>query len=168
MDTKRFAVTFAFMLALATGTLSTHAAGTNSKGFTAPKFDTHSAARDEDDDKNNNELSDKNQNPVTAQKMPIGFTQTGKASFYGGRWNGCKTANGEIYNQMTLTAAHKTLPFNCHVRVRNLLNNKEVIVRINNRGPYARGRIIDLSVGAANLLEMRKIGIVPVEICVVQ
>lgn len=71
------------------------------------------------------------------------------ASWYGGRWHGRKTANGERYNQNSLTAAHKRLPFNTKVKVTNLRTGKSCVVRINNRGPYVRGRVIDLSVAAA-------------------
>lgn len=79
--------------------------------------------------------------------------ETGVASWYGGRWHGRKTANGERYNQNSMTAAHKKLAFNTRVRVTNLRTGKSCIVRINNRGPYVRGRVIDLSAAAA-----RKIG----------
>ena len=88
--------------------------------------------------------------------------ETGKASYYGGRWIGRLTANGEHYLAEDLTAAHKLLPFNTMVRVTNLRNGKSVIVRINNRGPYAKGRILDLSVVAAKKLEMMGDGIIPV------
>ena len=88
--------------------------------------------------------------------------ETGKASYYGGRWIGRLTANGEHYHSGDCTAAHKHLPFNTMVRVTNLRNNKSVIVRINNRGPYAKGRILDLSVVAAKKLDMINDGIIPV------
>jgi rare lipoprotein A len=88
--------------------------------------------------------------------------ETGKASYYGGRWIGRLTANGEHYRAADCTAAHKHLPFNTMVRVTNLKNGKSVIVRINNRGPYAKGRILDLSVVAARQLDMIGDGIVPV------
>jgi rare lipoprotein A len=87
----------------------------------------------------------------------------GKASFYYGRWIGRKTANGEIYRATDVTAAHKTLPFNTMVRVTNLKNGKSVIVRINNRGPFIKGRILDLSLVAAQRIEMTKAGVVPVK-----
>ncbi len=90
--------------------------------------------------------------------------QTGKASYYYGRWIGRKTANGEIYRASDVTAAHKTLPFNTKVRVTNLKNGKQVIVRINNRGPFIKGRIIDLSLEAAKRVEMTKAGVVPVKL----
>jgi rare lipoprotein A len=88
----------------------------------------------------------------------------GKASYYYGRWIGRKTANGEIYKASDITAAHKTLPFNTKVRVTNLKNNKTVTVRINNRGPYIKGRIIDLSLAAAKQIQMTKSGVVPVKV----
>jgi rare lipoprotein A len=87
----------------------------------------------------------------------------GKASFYGGRWIGRLTANGEHYHAADCTAAHKKLPFNTMVRVTNLRNGKTVIVRINNRGPYAKGRILDLSVVAARQLDMMGDGVIPVK-----
>jgi rare lipoprotein A len=84
-----------------------------------------------------------------------GFVQKGMASWYGKDFHGKKTSNGEIYNMYDKTAAHKTLPFGTYVRVENLSNLKEVIVRINDRGPFVTGRIIDLSYGAG-----RQIGLV--------
>jgi rare lipoprotein A len=84
------------------------------------------------------------------------------SAYYFGRWIGRKTANGEIYRAADVTAAHKTLPFHTMVRVTNLKNGKSVIVRINNRGPYVKGRIIDLSLVAAQRIEMTKAGVVPV------
>lgn len=87
----------------------------------------------------------------------------GKASYYYGRWIGRKTANGEIYRASDITAAHKTLPFNTRVRVTNLRNGKSVIVRINNRGPYIKGRILDLSLKAAQKIQMTKAGVVPIK-----
>jgi rare lipoprotein A len=78
-----------------------------------------------------------------------GFRQRGIASWYGKDFHGRKTSNGEIYNMYAMTAAHKTLPLGTFVRVYNLENNREVEVRVNDRGPFARGRIIDLSYAAA-------------------
>ena len=93
--------------------------------------------------------------------------EKGIASSYGNGFNGRKTANGEIYNQNTYTAAHKKLPFGTKVLVKNLRNGRVVTVRINNRGPYVRGRIIDVSLKAAKDLGMLKAGVVPVEVTVV-
>ncbi|MBA4214484.1 MAG: septal ring lytic transglycosylase RlpA family lipoprotein [Polaromonas sp.] len=73
----------------------------------------------------------------------------GRASWYGDLFHGRRTASGEIFNMHELTAAHKTLPFGTRLRVRNLANGQEVAVRINDRGPHVRGRIIDLSRAAA-------------------
>lgn len=166
MDTKTLSLRIAFLIVLACGFVTAQAKPSSSwmsssKTTPQPKFDASSASRDDDDD-------DDKPPRKGFEKPPVGFTQTGKASYYGGYWNGRLTADGEIYNQMSMTAAHKTLPFNSKVRVRNLLNNKEVVVRINNRGPYRSGRIIDLSVAAANKLDMRGPGIVPVEIEVIR
>lgn len=99
--------------------------------------------------------------PVEAKPTKVLY---GKASYYYGRWIGRKTANGEIYRASDVTAAHKTLPFNTRVRVTNLKNNKSVVVRINNRGPYIKGRIIDLSLAAAKQIQMTKAGVVPVKV----
>ncbi|CAA6809763.1 MAG: Rare lipoprotein A precursor [uncultured Sulfurovum sp.] len=78
--------------------------------------------------------------------------QIGKGSWYGKKFHGRKTANGERYNMYAYTAAHKTLPFGTVVKVTNLRNKRSVTVRINDRGPYIRGRIIDLSYLAAKKL----------------
>jgi len=75
--------------------------------------------------------------------------QTGVASFYGQDFHGRKTANGETYDMYAMTAAHQALPFNTRVLVTNLDNGKKVAVRINDRGPFVKDRIIDLSYGAA-------------------
>lgn len=90
--------------------------------------------------------------------------ETGTASWYGPNFHGKKTANGETYNQNDLTAAHKTLPFNTVVRVHNLDNGKSVTVRINDRGPYADNRVIDLSFAAAQRIEMVNAGLARVRI----
>ena len=82
------------------------------------------------------------------------YDQTGIASWYGPNFHGKKTANGEIYDKYALTAAHPTLQMPSLVRVTNLENGRSVVVRINDRGPFARGRIIDLSKRAAELLDM--------------
>jgi rare lipoprotein A len=82
----------------------------------------------------------------------------GKASFYSDDFHGHTTANGETFNMHQLTAAHPTLPFGTRVRVTNLRNGKDVVVRINDRGPFIKGRIIDLSVGAAKEIGILKSG----------
>jgi rare lipoprotein A len=91
----------------------------------------------------------------------------GRASFYGGYFHGRPTASGERYDQNSLTAAHRSLPMGTRVKVKNLRNGREVVVRINNRGPYVKGRIIDLSSRAAKDLRMTAAGVVPVEVTVI-
>jgi len=93
-----------------------------------------------------------------------GFVQRGLASWYGSDFHGRSTANGEHYNMYARTAAHKTLPFNTYVEVTNLTNGKKTVVRINDRGPFVRGRIIDLTYTAARDLGMAEEGVVPVRI----
>ncbi len=83
-----------------------------------------------------------------------GWTQVGIASWYGWDFHGKKTASGEIYNMYDYTAAHKTLPFGTYVRVKNLDNGRSVVVRINDRGPFVKDRIIDLSYAAARAIGM--------------
>ena len=85
--------------------------------------------------------------------------QMGQCSWYGKQFNGRLTANGERYNMYSYTAAHKTLPFNTMVKVTNPLNGRSIIVRVNDRGPYAKGRIMDLSYIAAKKLGYIKSGI---------
>ncbi|MCF8243043.1 MAG: septal ring lytic transglycosylase RlpA family protein [Melioribacteraceae bacterium] len=86
------------------------------------------------------------------------------ASWYGPKFHGKVTANGEIYNQMALTAAHKSLPFGTMLRLTNEKNGKSVIVRINDRGPYIKGRQIDLSKAAAIELGAIERGVVKVKV----
>jgi rare lipoprotein A len=92
------------------------------------------------------------------------YRAEGQASYYGARHHGNKTASGERFDQNALTAAHRSLPFGSQVQVTNLRNNKSVVVRINDRGPYAKQRIIDLSQKAAERLGMLRDGVVPVRI----
>lgn len=94
-----------------------------------------------------------------------GFHEEGQASWYGRRFHGRKTASGERYDMHAMTAAHKVLPFGTKVKVTNLLNGLDTIVRINDRGPfYPPGRIIDLSLASAEKLRMVELGHVPVRI----
>ena len=88
----------------------------------------------------------------------------GLASWYGERFHGKRTASGEPFNMQELTAAHRTLPFGTRVRVRNLDNGREVVVRINDRGPFNGRRVIDLSRAAATALGMVKSGVVKVQV----
>jgi rare lipoprotein A len=92
------------------------------------------------------------------------WNQTGLASWYGEEFNGRKTANGETYDMNAYTAAHRTLAFGTIVLVRNLENGKEVKVRINDRGPFMKGRVIDLSYAAAERIAILEKGITQVTI----
>ena len=92
----------------------------------------------------------------------------GIASFYAKDFHGKKTANGETFDMYGLTAAHKTLPFNTWLEVKNLSNGRTVIVRINDRGPFIKGRIIDLSYGAAREIRMIETGVQEVEFTVLR
>jgi rare lipoprotein A len=93
---------------------------------------------------------------------------TGVASFYADKFHGKQTANGEIYDMHSLTAAHLDYPFNTQVRVTNLSNSLSVVVRINDRKPYDDGRIIDLSYGAAGEIDMINSGIAKVKMEVLE
>lgn len=98
----------------------------------------------------------------------VSSAQAGSASFYCAGFSGKLTASGERYNCNGMTAAHRTLPFGTRVRVTNSRNGKSVIVRINDRGPFIRGRSIDLSRAAAQTVGMTRAGVVPVRIEVVR
>jgi rare lipoprotein A len=94
------------------------------------------------------------------------YKERGYASWYGQKFNGYKTSNGEIYDMYSMTAAHKTLPIPSYVRVTNVTNGKTVVVRVNDRGPFHEGRVIDLSYAAAQRIGIHKhgTGLVDVEI----
>ncbi|WP_354624412.1 septal ring lytic transglycosylase RlpA family protein [Psychromonas sp. MME2] len=92
------------------------------------------------------------------------FNESGKASWYGKKFHGHLTSNGERYNMFAMSAAHKNLPLPSYVKVTNLKNNKQVIVRVNDRGPFHEGRIIDLSYAAADKLDMLNAGTADVAI----
>jgi rare lipoprotein A len=105
---------------------------------------------------------------VDAQKQLYNLVETsnkveGRASWYGPYFNGRLTANGEIYNEDELTAAHPSLPFNTYLKVKNLNNGNTVIVRVNDRGPYIPGRNLDLSRQAARSINSEQVGVVPFE-----
>jgi rare lipoprotein A len=97
-----------------------------------------------------------------------GFRQTGIASWYGAKFHGHRTSSGEPYNMYAMTAAHKTLPIPSYVEVHNLDNDRKIIVRVNDRGPFAPGRIIDLSFVAAKKLGITANGTGRVEIRVIE
>jgi len=114
-----------------------------------------------------------NQDPITADEETnlvnttmVDFIAKGemKASWYGPKFHGKSTANGEIYDQMAFTAAHKSLKFGTLLRLTNLKNGKSVVVRINDRGPYIHGRDLDLSKAAAESLEMMNPGVIKIKV----
>lgn len=114
-------------------------------------------------------------NPITDRDKIMGSQSekvvqefTGLASWYGPGFHGRRTANGEKFNQNELTAAHKTLPFNTRVRVTSVSNGQSVIVTINDRGPYVRGRMIDLSSAAARAIGLRGRGVGKVKLEVLE
>ncbi|WP_366903598.1 septal ring lytic transglycosylase RlpA family protein [Hydrogenimonas sp.] len=98
--------------------------------------------------------------------VSVGWRQDGVASWYGPNFHGGKTSNGETYNMYELTAAHKTLPMNTMVRVTNKRNGRSVVVRINDRGPFVKGRIVDLSYTAGKRIGIDKTGTAPVRLTV--
>lgn len=95
---------------------------------------------------------------------PDNYSEQGYASWYGTKFHGNKTANGEVYDMYAMTAAHKTLPIPSYVKVTNIKNNKSVVVRVNDRGPFHEGRIVDLSYVAAKKLDMLDAGTAPVKL----
>ena len=101
---------------------------------------------------------------VTGPAAAGDYDRTGKASWYGKRYHGRTTASGERFNMNAMTAAHRTLPFGTRVRVTNLANRRSVVLTINDRGPYAGRRIIDVSRRAAEMLGFIQSGVVRVRV----
>ena len=99
--------------------------------------------------------------------VAIGYRETGLASWYGRKFHGRLTANQETYNMYKLTAAHKSLPLPAYIKVFNHNNGKSVTVRVNDRGPFVKGRIVDLSYAAAKEIDMVEAGLAPVTIEVI-
>lgn len=108
-------------------------------------------------------------NGVTYQLLPAakGYREEGMASWYGNKFHGRKTSNGETYDMYGMTAAHKTLPIPAYVRVTNLANGRQIIVRVNDRGPFHGGRIIDLSYAGAKKLDYANSGTARVRVEVI-
>lgn len=106
--------------------------------------------------------------PTPPASADLKELERGQASWYGPRFHGRRTASGDRYDQFALTAAHKTLPFGTLVRVRSLVTGRQVDVRINDRGPFVRGRVIDVSRAAAEALGMMTLGVKPVALMVVE
>jgi rare lipoprotein A len=106
--------------------------------------------------------------PASVKNIPAGWTESGVASWYGVPYDGRKTSSGEIFDMRAMTAAHRTLPFDTWVEVTNLTNGKQVTVRVNDRGPFVGGRIIDLSMAAADRIDMVRAGIAQVKLKVIR
>jgi len=104
---------------------------------------------------------------IKPKEVSLNHTQLGFASWYGPGFHGKQTSSGEYYNMYALTAAHKTLPLGTLVRVENLKTHKSVVVRINDRGPFVAGRVIDCSYVAAKKIGLTKDGVAPVKLTVV-
>ena len=128
----------------------------HNKGHVTHKVEHHHNVKHE---KQRNEVTDKKYNLSkrtkthhTSTSSKKGFTTTGIASWYGPGFHGRKTASGEKFNMYALTAAHKTLPLHSMVRVTNTKNHRSIIVKINDRGPFVRGRSLDLSLASARAL----------------
>ncbi len=102
------------------------------------------------------------QEPPGVEETPPG--ETWVASYYGKGFHGRRTASGEVYNQYAMTCAHKTLPFQTLLKITNPRNGKNVIVRVTDRGPFKRGRDLDLSYGAAKEIGMLAAGVMKVEV----
>lgn len=118
--------------------------------------DRYSALQDDEET-----VQDSSKMAIKADSLTIPLK--GKASYYGSEFNGRKTANGEIYDETAMTAAHRTLPFGTVLRVTNIRNGLSVIVRINDRGPFHPDRVLDLSKAAAEELDLIKYGVTEIE-----
>ena len=106
--------------------------------------------------------------PETRDSNWVGYTESGKASYYAMKFQSKKTASGELYDRAKKTAAHKKLPFGSKVRVTNIKNSKSVIVKINDRGPFVKGRIVDLSSSAFSHIANLDAGVIEVKIEVIR
>ncbi len=102
--------------------------------------------------------------PYTVMPSALGYKERGVASWYGKKFHGKRTSSWEVYDMYAMTAAHKTLPLPTYVRVRNLSNNRSIVVRVNDRGPFVDNRVIDLSYSAAQKLDMISTGTSLVEV----
>ena len=105
--------------------------------------------------------------PKLGESRPVGRTESGMASYYGNEFQSRKTSNGEIFDQAKHTAAHRTLAFGTRLKVINTQNNKSVVVKVNDRGPFAKGRILDLSSSAFKTIANLNAGVIPVRIEVI-
>ena len=131
----------------------------------SPRYATSTSPNKIKNKSNKIEIKSKKNNTKRGKHRKV---MTGISSFYAEDFHGKLTANGEVYDMYGVTAAHKTLPLNTVCRVTNLINNKSLILRINDRGPYVKGRILDCSYGAAKKLDFIQQGTTEVKIEVIE
>jgi peptidoglycan lytic transglycosylase len=129
-----------------------------------PFFSSNSFSKGSNLNKVDSAHATENQSSIEENHSLKTHTQMGVASWYGAHWHGRKTASGERFNMRDFTAAHKSLPLGAITKVTNLKNGQETIVKINDRGPYKKGRIIDLSHAAAKSIGMLKGGTAKVKV----
>ncbi len=101
---------------------------------------------------------------ITCAEAQSHSKSVGNATYYGQKFHGRRTSDGSVYHRDSLTCAHRTLPFGTMIRVRNMANGREVVVKVTDRGPFARGRIVDLSYAAAKKIDMIQAGVTRVEV----
>ena len=106
--------------------------------------------------------------PAKSDSNWVGYTESGKASYYARKFQSKKTASGELYDRAKKTAAHKKLPFGTKVKVTNIKNSQSVIVKINDRGPFFKGRMVDLSNSAFSRIANLDAGVIEVKIEVIR
>ncbi len=135
---------------------------------TSPRFATRSTPSSPKEDARSETTKPVESKTPRNSGGKILLTLEGVASYYADEFHGKQTSNGEIYDMNDLTAAHRTFPFGTKVRITNLENGKTVLVRVNDRGPFHEGRIIDLSLGAAKELDLVKTGTARVRIEVLE
>jgi rare lipoprotein A len=132
----------------------TETTGSRTKVETVPaRIEVGSSKADDEDDGIINRLS------AVASQAVKKFSQTGLASWYGRQFHGRKTANGDQFDMYAMTAAHRSLPLNCYIRVTNQDNGKSVVVKVNDRGPFHGNRVLDLSYAAATQLGITQKGV---------
>jgi rare lipoprotein A len=134
----------------------------------SPRFATRSASPSARREGTPDTAKPEETRPAHTTSGKILLTLEGVASYYADDYNGKQTSNGEVFNMSDLTAAHRTFPFGTKVRVTNLENKKSVVVRVNDRGPFKEGRIIDLSLAAAKELDLIRMGTAKVKLEVLE
>tara|TARA_Y100001970_G_scaffold285390_1_gene404962 strand:- start:51331 stop:51822 length:492 start_codon:yes stop_codon:yes gene_type:complete len=132
----------------------------------SPRYSSSSNAKKQSIKKNVSKFS--NNRSLRNKNVKVGDVIRGVSSWYGPNFHGKLTANGEVFDQYGVTAAHKTLPLGTVVRVTNIDNDKSIILRINDRGPYVGNRILDCSYGAATKLGFKDLGTANVEIKIIE